>query len=101
MIGQNTNEKTLALRLSLQRALLGEVTPNLIAVTAGFKDSKILIRAYFDAEAAASELESVSCVGTEVIADFPDCNDIEEHAVTVSREGEMEMLDFWAFLRKQ
>ncbi len=56
--------------MSLERALLGEVTENLIVLSAGIKGSKILIRANFDEDATESELNSISCVGTEVIADF-------------------------------
>ena len=91
--------KALTLRLSVQRALLGEVTANLIAVTAGIKGTKISIRSYFNADATAADLESMSCVGTEVIADFPDSYEIEDEVRIVTTQDEMEMLEFWAFLR--
>ena len=93
----NDNKSTL--RFSIQRALLGEVTENLIAVTAGVKDSKILIRFYFDEDATESELERVSCIGGEVISDFPEPFDIEEQVMFITRQDEMAMLDFWAFLK--
>ncbi len=93
------DDNLLTLRFSLQRALLGEVTKNLIAVTAGIKDSTILIRAYFDEHANEAEMENVRVVGAEVISDFPDTFGIEEQIMISSPQGEMEMLDFWAFLR--
>ncbi len=92
-------DDTPLLRLSIQRALLGAVTENLIAVTAAVKDSKIFIRAYFDKAATESELENISVVGGEVISDFPESFGIEEQVIFASRTDEMEMLDFWAFFR--
>lgn len=91
-------DKSTLLRVSLQRALLGEVTQNLIAITAGITGSKILIRAYFDEQAAEAETDRISCVGSEVIADFPDFYEIEEQVIFVNQE-KMAELDFWAFLR--
>lgn len=89
----------LTLRFSVQRALLGEVNENLIGVTAGVKDSMIFIRFYFDKDATESELEKISCVGAEVIADFPEPFGIDEQVMFVNNQDEMEMLDFWAFMR--
>ncbi|HCA58547.1 MAG TPA: hypothetical protein DEP46_11240 [Blastocatellia bacterium] len=65
-------DNTVTLKLSLHRALLGEVTENLIAVTARIDGLKILIRAYYDYQATESEAERISLVATEVIADFLD-----------------------------
>jgi len=42
----DTFEPLLTLKLSIQRALLGEITDRLIAVTCGLKERRIQIRAY-------------------------------------------------------
>ena len=91
-------DELISLKLSLQRALLGEVTQNLIAVSAGVKDSKITIWSYFSEQATQSEADRMSVVGTEVLADFPGYYEIEEQIIFVGDE-EMKMLDFWAFYR--
>lgn len=86
------------LRISLQRALLGEVTQNLVGITAGITGSKILIRAYFSEGATVSETDRISCIGAEVIADFPEFYEIDEQVMFPTQE-KMAELDFWAFLR--
>lgn len=67
MASEVTRERVL---LSLQRALLGEVFERLIAVCVDWHDHHITIYAYVDGDPTDDELESLSCVETEVIADF-------------------------------
>lgn len=57
--------------LSLQRALLGEVFPALRAVTVEWSDTSVKFFAYVDGEVQEEDEESISCVATEVTADFP------------------------------
>ncbi|WHP32245.1 hypothetical protein QMG90_04745 [Trabulsiella odontotermitis] len=57
-------------RLSLQRALLGNVTPNIRAVVVELKNKNISLLFYFDGEPNDDDEELVSVVETEVIADF-------------------------------
>lgn len=89
------------LKLSLQRALLGEVTDSLMAVTAGAKGKTIVLRAYFDGEVSEDDEERMQCVGTEVIADFVD--DAEDIKVQVydAQTNKLTMLEFWAFMKAQ
>ncbi len=94
----NTFEPLLSLKLSIQRALLGEVTGRLIAVTCGLEERHIQIRAYVSGKVTEEDIERIQCVGAEVIADFPDGYPIYESTASVD-DGEPEMLDFWAFLR--
>jgi hypothetical protein len=94
----STFELLVTLKLSVQRASLGEVTGRLVAVTCGLKERRVQIRAYVSGRVTEQDLEHVSFIGGEVIADFPDGYTIEESCVSVS-DGEPEMLDFWAFLR--
>ncbi len=91
-------EPLLSLKLSIQRALLGEVTDGLIAVTCGLEERHIQIRAYVSGEVTEEDIERIQCVGTEVIADFPDGYTIDESSVSVD-DGEPQMLDFWAFFK--
>ena len=58
--------------LSLQRAFLGEVFPALRSVSVEWSERDIRFYAYIDGPPQAEDLESLSCVGAEVTADFPD-----------------------------
>lgn len=58
--------------LSLQRALLGEISPNIRGITCSWDTSIITIHCYFQAEISDDDRESMECVATEVIADFPE-----------------------------
>jgi hypothetical protein len=94
----NNLEPLIVLKLSIQCALLGEITDRLISVTCGLKERLIQIRAYVSDEVTEDDIERIQFVGAEVIADFPDGYMIEESCVSMTREKE-EVLDFWAFRR--
>ncbi len=64
--------------LSLQRALLGEITPEMRAVAVQWSPNRIAIRVYTDGEAPAEVREDFDAsVVTQVVADFsfPDQGD--------------------------
>jgi hypothetical protein len=92
------SEPLVALKLSLQRALLGEVTGRLVGVTCGLLGRHIQIRAYVSGIVSEQDVEWISVVGAEVIADFPDGYTIEESCMSADR-AEPAMLDSWAFRR--
>jgi hypothetical protein len=94
----NTFEPLFTLKLSIQRALLGEVTDRLIAVTCGLEERHIQIRAYVSGKVTEEDIDRIQCVSTEVIADFPHGYTIDESSVSVD-DGEPQMLDFWAFFK--
>ncbi|WP_458718227.1 hypothetical protein [Pseudomonas gregormendelii] len=57
-------------RLSIQKALLGEVSGNLRAVVFSVSELFLSVRFYFDGEIDDDDFESASCVETEVLADY-------------------------------
>ena len=63
-------ELRVRLLLSIQRALLGEVTPNIRAVTARIDAQTIFLRWIIDGEVSDSLRRDLSAVTTEVVADF-------------------------------
>lgn len=63
-------ELRVRLLLSIQRALLGRVTPNIRAVTAGIDESTITLRWLVDGEITDDLEDDLSAVGAEVVADF-------------------------------
>ncbi|WP_257168500.1 hypothetical protein [Bradyrhizobium sp. SRS-191] len=58
--------------LSLTRALLGEVTPSLRTVQFELVDRNIDIFCIFDGSISEDDRESMSCMETEVMANFPE-----------------------------
>jgi hypothetical protein len=88
----------ITLRLSIQRALLGEVFDRLVSVTCGLKGRQVEVKAYVSGEVTPDDRERISDIAGEVIADFPEGYMLTESCVSVEHEPE-EMLDFWAFQR--
>ena len=93
-----TNDELISLKLSIQRALLGEVTDRLVSITCGLSERNIKIRAYVSGEVTEEDIARVQFVGAEVIGDFPKGYTIEEFCLSVHEHDE-DMLDFWAFRR--
>jgi hypothetical protein len=87
--------------LSAQRALLGEVSPALRGVTLGWHDQVIRMRAYFDGPISEEDLESMTCVAAQIIADFPSPWNIDEEIVRCDAPERMEFLQVWAYLRRE
>jgi hypothetical protein len=94
------SEAQTRLKLSIQRALLGEVTEQLVSVTCGIKDHTLRIQAFFSGEVKPGDIERIQMIGTEVTADFPEGYWVEEDCKSVD-EAEEEMLDFWVFRRAE
>lgn len=88
-----------SLRLSLLRALVGSVTPNLLAVTAGIADNIIKIHAFFDEIVSEDDWDNIACVASEVIADYPEGIAVQE-ACFSKQDAPLKMLDFWVFMRE-
>ncbi|OON33566.1 hypothetical protein BTJ39_23940 [Izhakiella australiensis] len=65
-------ELTNYFKLSIQRALLGNVTSNMRSIVAEVKNGNIQLFFYFDGEILDDDEETASQIGTEVIADFDD-----------------------------
>ena len=88
------------LKVTVPWALVGSVTNNLCAVTAGIRGNQVLIWAYFEKPPSPEEIELIQIVGGEVIAHFSASCDymIEERCLSMT-EYEIEMLDFWAFAK--
>jgi hypothetical protein len=67
--------------LSVNRALLGEVSCAVRQVDATIEGKIIRLRFVFDGVISDDDKESASCVATEVIADYPDGYKIYQECV--------------------
>lgn len=85
--------------LSVQRALLGEVSDALFAVGVEFRSGeRILIDAYFIGPPSAADIMNLDSVGGEVASDFPDVLVDVQKSDALTAAG-VHMRDAWAFLR--
>ena len=92
--------REVTLKLSIQRALIGEVTDRLVSVTCGIKGQVVSVRTYVKGRVQEDDLATLNFIAGAVIADFPDGYSVEETCMSAN-DGEPQMLDFWAFKRKQ
>jgi len=73
--------------LSIQGALVGAISANVRRVLCRWSDTSVEIRAIFDGTPSEDDLETMSIVETEVMADFPGrtvtlkCRQIDEPAL--------------------
>ena len=90
------------LLLTIQSALLREISPNIRGITCGWDESKIMINFYFDGDFTEEEQESMECVATEVIASIPDRKiDVKCIRIDVPDSLTSHKLLEWVYLRKE
>jgi len=88
-------------RLSIQRALLGEISEKLRAVIFSVSESLLEIRFYFDGDIDEDDAESASCVESEVLADYEE--DYTVSARCFRRDFPEIIVDdgLWVFKRRE
>lgn len=86
--------------LSVNRALIGEVFPELFAISCEiYGEKKFELTFFLESEPPVFN-EEISFIETEVIADFPENFEIS-HRVMNSKQACLPAPDaFWVFLRK-
>jgi hypothetical protein len=87
--------------LSVQRALLGEVSPRLRGASANFSGQSIRIDLYFDGEIAPDDEESVSDVEGEIAADLPPDTVLRVKASRIDVPRELPAAMSWAYRRRE
>jgi len=86
--------------LSVNRALIGEVFPELVAVSCHVVTDKRFTLTFFVESGPSSQMvEDISCIETEIIADFPSEFDIT-HEIKLATHMKRELDGFWIFLRR-
>ena len=91
------------LLLSIQRAILGVITPNIRGITCALNNSQIIIRCYFEGQITEENEESMNSVEAEVIADFPPDFTIDLQCIATNKSESLEQhrLLAWAYKRKE
>ena len=75
-----TTIRRINVMLSLQKALIGAITPHLRAVNIAWDMHRIDIYFIYDGEISEDDQEESECAATEVLANFPD-DSIETHHI--------------------
>lgn len=92
----------ISVRLSIQRALLGVITPSIRMITVGWDELKMLkIRAYFDCIPDAGQIEDIDAACAEVVSDIEFERDNVECIFSASALKDLEILKFVAYSRKE
>lgn len=94
-------EAVISAKLSLQRALLGYVLNNVRVVAFALEEQSLHIRFYIDGEVSEDNLESSSCVETEVIADYETEYKITAECLRLDYPSVIENWGFWVFQRQE
>jgi hypothetical protein len=89
--------------LSVQRALLGEITPNLRAVVINLDapNESGIIYFYYDGGISDKDFDIASCAITEITAAFPAGYPFEEHIERLDAPAEIPIQGSLAYLRKE
>jgi hypothetical protein len=87
--------------LSLQRALLGEVTPTMRAVTVRYDEATARITIYFDGPLTDADRDTASRIETEVMADMSDPNTVSSTCERVDRPEKIVDSGTWVFARNE
>lgn len=89
------------LRLSLQRALMGEISPAFRAVAFSASDGAVDVRCYFDGPIAQEDRISVSCMRTEVLADFESELEVSARCIRMDFPDPISDEGFWVYRRRE
>lgn len=90
------------LKLSLQRALLGNITSNLRCVIVTITNKSMQLFFYYDGEVTDSDEESASEVETEVIVDFDAEFTISTHVERLDSPNPIKVNNgYCVYLRKE
>jgi hypothetical protein len=97
----NTQESIIKAKLSLQRALLGEVFPALRAVVFSMSYLILDIRFYSDGAISPEDEESVSYVESEVLADYEEDYTITARCLRLDSPSPIDDGGVWVFKRRE
>ena len=97
--GKGVGTVTSELLLSLHRALFGAIPKNLKGLKVKLINDMLIWQAFFDTAPTEEEKEVLSVACTEVIADFPNINKVEEEYLFHPEPLKNIALKEWAFVR--
>jgi hypothetical protein len=87
--------------LGIQNALLSEASSHLRAVVVEFGEAFIHFDAYYDGAPLADDVESMSCVETELIAMFPESHNVTHRVMRLDQPEPIPKIGYWVFFRRE
>lgn len=87
--------------LAIQQALLGETSACLRAVTIRIVSDRIHFDAYFDGPVDEEDVESMSCVDTELVAAFPETFEVSHRVHRLDAPAALPNADVFVHLRRE
>lgn len=100
---ENKSERLIEIRLSIQRALLGMIYPEIRSIAIGLpKPDKLKVIMYLDREPNEFDYDNIKEVTGEVLADVPELNEFEELCIfTQENRNLLDGLDWVVYARKE
>ncbi len=83
MTASSQVEMSIRLRLSAQRALIGQVTPNIRQIFIRYRPGYIELLAVIDGEVSEEDRQRMEEVTSEIVSDFPDIDLIVANCIRV------------------
>jgi hypothetical protein len=87
--------------LAIQQSLLGEVSVSLRAVTIRVSDDHLHFDSYYDGPIDENDVESMSCVETELIAGLPESIRVTHSLHRTDSPSTLPKTDTFAYLRRE
>ena len=94
-------QESIKARLSVQRALLGQITPNIRFIIFTLLGNKLDIKFYFDGLIQSEDYELASCVETEIMADYDEHEDINVECIRLDFPASPELNGVWVYKRHE
>ncbi len=88
------------LRLSVQRGLVGQISPRLIGTCVEHHDKQIALTFYVAADLTDEERDDLTTVGTMVLGDYPDDFTIHEEFVIATVGTPLRTRGDWVLLQR-
>lgn len=88
-------------RLSIQRSVLGKISPQLRAIVFSSEKRNLDIRFYFDGQISEADFESVSYAEAEILADYEADDTITVRCLRI--DAPMPIIDdgVWVYQRRE
>jgi hypothetical protein len=87
--------------VAVQQSLLGEIGPQLRAVTVTYNETSINLDSYFDGTITEADKESMSCVETELMALFPSQHTIVVRLHRLDHPASIPKDTTWVYYRRE
>ncbi len=97
----NLDARRCEVMMALQQALLGEVSPQIRAVSVSWEDGSIHFLAYIDGPISEEVRESMSCSETELMALFPSSESVTHEVIRLDEPLPIPKDLVWVYRRRE